>query len=878
MNGAPPMAKEEADGGTPPLASTLAPHVESKPLSRKREASTAADDASGTDLLHPFRSLPDIRPAYFYPVDAFAQPEPVPCDPSMTAEVFTGNEGVPVFTPSMEEFRDFYKFCSAIDAWGMKSGIVKVVPPSEWTDALPSLRREDAQRAAQQGVSDPACIERVRIKNSIVQHFLQAGPGIWRQTNVTRTAKVWDAKQWADTCAHPDQRGPSLARARRKVDAALAAEAGDTNRGGRGVRTRSGGGGDVAKREAGSARAPRRTHAKETSPSEWDQFDYEHGWLREAADAESAEASTANGHQSSSASALTPASWDALTCRALEAEYWRGVNMGKPPMYGADLQGTLFDDRTRSWNVGKLDSLLTRLRLRRPLPGVTTPYLYFGMWRASFAWHVEDMDLHSINYIHFGAPKQWYTIRQADRKRFESIMSAAFPIDSRQCPSFMRHKAFLASPSFLASQGVRPLRLVQHAREFVITYPYGYHSGYNMGFNCAESVNFALPSWVEIGRHADYCKCARAQESVHMDVDAMLAENSELAGEAKASPAAKRRRTPVAAEVRANGISPPAGRQVMPCVFCPSTDHENLVPIPLDAASTLTRAAASRKTVEHCEAQALHAHRLCASFIPETWVTGAGKQALVQGADAIEAARWALKCQACADAQQAKHGAKIQCTKGKCPRAVHVSCALNEAHGWFIDYCEESVADQLEGAGRRSNGTAQSTSTSQVANGSPGADGEPAAPEQADDDAAVEERLVVLCRTHNPLWQEQEALRRYEALRTRAASLIPGTWIHVKVGGSTWATVLRAVDEERAEVTVDREPGEPDTSTMRILWSRILWDAGDAEPQGAAKTPSEETRPGAAQQQSQGSRPHKPKSYGSAFVASDARGASSAAA
>ena len=435
MNGAPPMAKEEADGGTPPLASTLAPHVESTPLSRKREASTAADDASGTDLLHPFRSLPDIRPAYFYPVDAFAQPEPVPCDPSMTAEVFTGNEGVPVFTPSMEEFRDFYKFCSAIDAWGMKSGIVKVVPPSEWTDALPSLRREDAQRAAQQGVSDPACIERVRIKNSIVQHFLQAGPGIWRQTNVTRTAKVWDAKQWADTCAHPDQRGPSLARARRKVDAALAAEAGDTNRGGRGVRTRSGGGGDVSKREAGSARAPRRTHAKETSPSEWDQFDYEHGWLREAADAESAEASTANGHQSSSASALTPASWDALTCRALEAEYWRGVNMGKPPMYGADLQGTLFDDRTRSWDVGKLDSLLTRLRLRRPLPGVTTPYLYFGMWRASFAWHVEDMDLHSINYIHFGAPKQWYTIRQADRKRFESIMSAAFPIDSRQCPS-----------------------------------------------------------------------------------------------------------------------------------------------------------------------------------------------------------------------------------------------------------------------------------------------------------------------------------------------------------------------------------------------------------------------------------------------------------
>src|SRR4051794_13551564 len=27
------------------------------------------------------------------------------------------------------------------------------------------------------------------------------------------------------------------------------------------------------------------------------------------------------------------------------------------------------------------------------LPGITSPYLYFGMWKAMFAWHVEDMNL-----------------------------------------------------------------------------------------------------------------------------------------------------------------------------------------------------------------------------------------------------------------------------------------------------------------------------------------------------------------------------------------------------------------------------------------------------------------------------------------------------
>jgi len=32
----------------------------------------------------------------------------------------------------MEEFRDFEGYLNKIECWGMKSGIVKVIPPKEW--------------------------------------------------------------------------------------------------------------------------------------------------------------------------------------------------------------------------------------------------------------------------------------------------------------------------------------------------------------------------------------------------------------------------------------------------------------------------------------------------------------------------------------------------------------------------------------------------------------------------------------------------------------------------------------------------------------------------------------------------------------------------
>lgn len=110
-------------------------------------------------------------------------------------------------------------------------------------------------------------------------------------------------------------------------------------------------------------------------------------------------------------------------CEELEKAYWRTLTYNNP-LYGADMPGSLFDDSIKSWNVTKLENLLDILGQK--LPGVNTAYLYLGMWKSTFAWHLEDVNLYSINYIHFGAPKQWYSISQEDAPKFEAFMKSNY--------------------------------------------------------------------------------------------------------------------------------------------------------------------------------------------------------------------------------------------------------------------------------------------------------------------------------------------------------------------------------------------------------------------------------------------------------------------
>ncbi|XP_054581063.1 lysine-specific demethylase 4D-like [Eptesicus fuscus] len=107
----------------------------------------------------------------------------------------------------------------------------------------------------------------------------------------------------------------------------------------------------------------------------------------------------------------------------------------------------------------------------------------------------QDMGLYSINYLHFGEPKTWYAVPPEHGQRLERLARELFPGSSRGCEAFLRHKVALISPSVLKENGVPFSRITQEAGEFMVTFPYGYHAGFNHGFNCAEAINFATPRW-----------------------------------------------------------------------------------------------------------------------------------------------------------------------------------------------------------------------------------------------------------------------------------------------------------------------------------------------------------------------------------------------
>ncbi|CAG8710718.1 12155_t:CDS:10 [Cetraspora pellucida] len=377
--------------------------------------------------------------------------------------------------------------------------------------------------------------------------------------------------------------------------------------------------------------------------------------------------------------------------KELAAYYWKNVTY-TPPYYGADMAGTLFTDATKSWNVNCLDNLLNTID---PIPGVNNAYLYFGMWKACFPWHVEDKDLYSINYIHFGAPKHWYAISPKRADKFEQHMRGWFGYASKNCSEFLRHKEFLASPSALDRAPILYNHVIQREGEFIITFPRGYHSGFNLGFNCAESVNFAFEDWIEIGIRAKSCACR--PDSVRIDVRALFGH---LLDPDLTNTKIKLPSDSIGATSTKIVLSPKKGRlkshqskavHLHQCYLCPnkySHDEETLEGGEFELIAN--------------DDGSQYAHGLCAMFVPETWIAstdGSMTGCKIIETEPIPSYRFETECQVC----HTKEGACVQCQEAGCAKSFHVSCGDNDGNQfkgidlegqiYYVIYCKTHQKD-----------------------------------------------------------------------------------------------------------------------------------------------------------------------------------------
>ncbi|KAJ3532839.1 hypothetical protein NM688_g7365 [Phlebia brevispora] len=219
----------------------------------------------------------------------------------------------------------------------------------------------------------------------------------------------------------------------------------------------------------------------------------------------------------------------------VEREFWRLVQSPNETVeveYGADVHSTTHGSAMPTlethplnpyskdaWNLNNIpilpDSLLRFIK--SDISGMTVPWTYVGMIFSTFCWHnevrsieptlygiveedfLQDHYTYSVNYMHWGETKTWYSVPGEDADKFEAAIRREAPDLFEAQPDLLFQLVTLMNPQRLKEAGVEVYSCNQRAGEFVITFPKAYHAGFNHGLNFNEAVNFALPDWLPHG-------------------------------------------------------------------------------------------------------------------------------------------------------------------------------------------------------------------------------------------------------------------------------------------------------------------------------------------------------------------------------------------
>lgn len=75
----------------------------------------------------------------------------------------------------------------------------------------------------------------------------------------------------------------------------------------------------------------------------------------------------------------------------------------------------------------------------------------------TFPWHVEDMFLGAVNYVHEGYPNVGYVVPPQEADKMDAIM---MKYTNTACPDHHSHKDLVISPKVLQSAGIPCTRVI----------------------------------------------------------------------------------------------------------------------------------------------------------------------------------------------------------------------------------------------------------------------------------------------------------------------------------------------------------------------------------------------------------------------------------
>ncbi|CAH1764128.1 16101_t:CDS:10 [Entrophospora sp. SA101] len=434
---------------------------------------------------------------------------------------YDGKGGVPVFKPTFEQFKDFGAFVASVRKYGTEYGIIKVIPPSEWKSKLPNDLSEK--------------LAKIKIAHPIQQVFMrQSKCGAYIVKNV-ETHKTYSVEEWAKLCEQEEHRPPETRYLNPRIPLNNNQKV-------------------VQKQKPSSSSANNNNSLNFGSLIDSQQkFENITDTTSKSEQKRNETISESSNHliTSENIQLFTPndspnnLSVDySINNKLLMNNYISTLDSEDDDGDESEMEvlctsGIIFEPKVVVEPIANIDNppKFNYHSVNGNLPYNDEQYIkelerdywrnlpysppYYGAdMAASFAWHVEDKDLYSINYIHFGAPKQWYSISPLKASNFELNMKGWFPHAEKECLQFLRHKEYMVSPTIIGEVPIAINRLIQREGEFVITFPRGYHSGYNLGFNCAESVNFAFEDWIDYGIKAKSCTCR--PDSVQIDVELLF--------------------------------------------------------------------------------------------------------------------------------------------------------------------------------------------------------------------------------------------------------------------------------------------------------------------------------------------------------------------